>query len=120
MQMVMDMIMITMTVVTMIMERIIWNDDDVNGKDHDYDGAGARALLLALLRPQVRPALLASLLVRAVMMAVAIIMKTLMMAVMIMLMMVVIMMGMTNRATDLLSDDLHTYRATTSKPRAYA
>ena len=46
MQMVMDMIMITMTVVTMIMERIIWNDDDVNGKDHDYDGAGARCYLL--------------------------------------------------------------------------
>ena len=40
MQMVMDMIMITMTVVTMIMERIIWNDDDVNGKDHDYDCGG--------------------------------------------------------------------------------
>ena len=51
-------------------------------------------------------------------MAVAIIMKMLVMAVMIMVMMVVIMMGMTNRATDLLSDDLHTYRATTSKPRA--
>ena len=50
-------------------------------------------------------------------MAVAIIMKMLVMAVMIMVMMVVIMMGMTNRSTDLLSDDLHTYPATTSKLR---